>query len=58
MICEKCWSDACLQAKLHGGLSIHDRYLFLLKGREVHPCSPEEQRGERKHEAGYEEPIT
>lgn len=45
--CEKCWADAQFQAH-HSGKSVVDEYYRLLRERNDHPCSPEEQRGDRQ----------
>ena len=42
--CEKCWSDARVQAKI-SRRSVSECYQDLLGTRKDNPCSPEEQAG-------------
>ena len=46
--CEKCWADAFDRMMSRAdGRSQTEHYVELLKEREHHPCTPEEQAGER-----------
>lgn len=42
--CEKCWSDAGIDARLLGGEKA-ERYGELIEKRKANPCTPEEQAG-------------
>ena len=48
--CEKCWADAGARALAQPTKSQAEHYRDVLWERRDAPCTPEEQRGERKEE--------
>lgn len=46
--CERCWSDAYLRMLSDPSKTQADHYCDLIEERKESPCTPEQQRGERK----------
>ena len=45
--CEKCWADAFIRSRTNPSKAQVEHYKDLLDERREHPCTPEEQKGDR-----------